>query len=222
MAIRAWLHNEASSRQRERELRRRVSLEVAGRSASGDAVAITVHNISATGLLLECEEGLAINSVLQVDLPGAPDARAIVRWTSGRLSGCQFEEPLERATLSAVQLRSAVADPGAGLGESLSWTSEPLAVRLQKLRKLRGLTLAELSRSLGVSKPTVWAWEQGRTAPTPDRYDKIAEVLGTTVFALRSGQDRDGASAVLEKSRRQIAEAYRVDPGAVRIMIELQ
>lgn len=222
MAIRAWLHNETASQRRKGEERRRVSLEVEGRSASGDAVAVMVHNISATGMLLECDEGMAVDSVLRVDLPAAPGAQAVVRWASERLFGCEFTEPLQTATLSAVQLRSAVAGAGENLGDSLHAAREPLAVRLQRLRKSRGLTLDELARSLGVSKPTVWAWEQGRSAPNRDRHEKIAEVLGTTVVALRSGPDRDGASAVLEKSRRQIAEACHVDPGQVRIMIELQ
>lgn len=98
---------------------------------------------------------------------------------------------------------------------------EPLELRLQRLRKLRGLTLAELATRLGVSKPTVWAWEQARSSPSPDRYEKIAEVLGTTASALRSGREEDVASAVLERSRRRIAQAYGVSADSVRIMIEL-
>ncbi len=81
--------------------------------------------------------------------------------------------------------------------------------------------LAELAKALNVSKPTVWAWEQGRAVPTPDRFEKIASVLGTTAAALRTGIDTDAALALVEQSRRRIAEAYSVPVGQVRIMIEL-
>ena len=99
--------------------------------------------------------------------------------------------------------------------------TEPLDVRLQRLRKARGLTLAEIAKQLGVSKPTVWAWEQARSSPSPDRYEKLAEVLGTTASALQSGREEDAASDILQRSRRRIAKAYGVSVESVRIMIEL-
>ena len=221
MPLRGWLEDRPAGEHAERESRLRVMLEATGAAASGAAVAVTVHNISASGMLLECGQPLAVNEALSVDLPGAPDCQAVVRWASGRLFGCQFDSPLPRGTLSAAQLRSAVPGDDEPLTTDLAVTGVPLGDRIRNLRKLRGLTLAELAKALNVSKPTVWAWEQGRAVPTPDRFEKIASVLGATAAALRTGIDTDAALALVEQSRRRIAEAYSVPVGQVRIMIEL-
>lgn len=221
MAIRAWLQEDAASGRKAREPRRRVLLEGSGTRASGDVLPVTVHNISATGMLLECGERLDVGAPLWVDLPHGPDTEAAVVWVSGLLHGCKFARPLERSTLSAALLRSAVGDEIIGLPAKKPATDEPLGLRLRRLRKARGLTLADLASELGVSKPTVWAWEQGRSVPTQDRHEKIAQVLETSVSDLRTGRDGDATMAVLERSRQQIAESFGVDVEQVRIMIEL-
>jgi transcriptional regulator with XRE-family HTH domain len=221
MTIRAWLREDAAAGHRPREARLHVSLEAMGTSAAGHAAPVSIHNISATGMLLECSNPIDIDEAISIDLPRAPGTRAVVVWSSGQFHGCRFAAPLAKATLSAAQLQSAV-DAGsiAPVAEPAA-PGEPLEARLQRLRKQRGLTLAELALKLGVSKPTVWAWEQGRSAPSPDRHEKIAEVLGTTVSALRTGRQEDHAAAVLDRSRRRIAQAYGVSAESVRIMIEL-
>lgn len=222
MAIRAWLQGGATDGLKARDPRRRVLLEGFGTRASGDVLPLTVHNISATGMLLECSEGLDVGALLRVDLPDGADTEAVIVWVSGLLHGCKFTRPLGRSTLSAALLRSSVSEdivtsPPAGK----SGADEPLGNRLRRLRKARGLTLADLAGELGVSKPTVWAWEQGRSAPTQDRHERIAEVLETTVSDLRTGRDGDAATAMLERSRQQIADSFGVDAEKVRIMIEL-
>ncbi len=226
MTIRAWLQEDAVGGFKVREPRRRVSLEGLGATASGDVVPLSVHNISATGMLLECSERLDVGLSLRVDLPEAPDTEAVVLWVSGSLHGCKFVEPLGRATLSAAQLRSAVgteqiAPPPEPVVTRKNGMEESLGNRLRRLRKARRLTLADLASELGVSKPTVWAWEQDRSIPTQDRHEKIAEVLHTSVADLRTGRDVDAAMAILERSRQQIAESFGVDAAQVRIMIEL-
>lgn len=222
MTVSAWLREGAATEHRPRDTRLHVSLEATGTSETGAPVPVSILNISASGMLLECSEPIAIDEVLTVDLPRAPNTGAVVVWNSGRLHGCRFAVPLGKATLSAAQLQSAVeaAGPGA-LPSTPTRPEEPLEVRLRRLRKARGMTLDELARELGVSKPTVWAWEQARSAPSPDRYERIAQVLGTTAAELRSGRSEDAAAGVLERSRRRIAEAYGVSADSVRIMIEL-
>lgn len=222
MAIRAWLENNTAEGLPHREARRRVLLEGFGTRDTGDVLSITVHNISASGMLLECGDVLEAGALLRVDLPDAPETEAVIVWVSGLLHGCKFTQPLGRSTLSAALLRSAVTDDVVAPQTAKKPTlDEPLGNRLRRLRKARGLTLADLANELGVSKPTVWAWEQGRSMPTQDRHKRIAEVLETTVSDLRSGRDGDAATVVLERSRQQIAEAYNVDAEQVRIMIEL-
>src|SRR3546814_15801402 len=67
-----------------------------------------VHNSSATGMLVESGAPLEIGEVIEVNLPHSGKTAARVIWTSGDLSGCQFEMPISPATLSAAQLRSVV------------------------------------------------------------------------------------------------------------------
>ena len=221
MAIRAWMQEESETGREPRDPRRRVLLEGVEASASGAAIAVTIHNISASGMLLECSESLDVGESLRVDLPDRPDSEAAVVWVSGRLLGCQFDQPLGRSTLSAALLRSAVREEGVVLLPKPAESGEPLGPRLRRLRKAQGLTLADLAAELGVSKPTVWAWEQGRSAPAQERHEKIAQVLGTSAATLRTGRDGHAAAAVLERSRQQIAEAFGVEIDKIRIMIEL-
>ena len=221
MTIRAWMRESPTANHRPRDSRLHVSLQATGTSEAGDAVPVSIYNISATGILLECPDAIAVDEVLTIDLPRAPGTKAVVVWASAHFHGCRFTAPLDKATLSAAQLQSAVDPETEPVPMDDAGQGEPLELRLQRLRKLRGLTLAELATRLGVSKPTVWAWEQARSSPSPDRYEKIAEVLGTTASALRSGREEDVASAVLERSRRRIAQAYGVSADSVRIMIEL-
>jgi transcriptional regulator with XRE-family HTH domain len=51
-----------------------------------------------------------------------------------------------------------------------------VAIKAQRLR--RGMSVAELADALGVSRPTIYDWENGRAAPSPERHVQIANVLG--------------------------------------------
>lgn len=50
------------------------------------------------------------------------------------------------------------------------------AIKAQRLRK--GMSVAELADALEVSRPTVYDWEKGKAAPSPERHVQIADVLG--------------------------------------------
>ncbi len=135
-------------------------------------------------------------------------------WADAPHYGCRFDEPIGSAALAAAQLRSdkpePILDPSAG---------EPFGDRLRRLRKERGLSLGEIAAQLGVSKPTVWAWEHGKSRPVDRRLTGLADVLGVTVGGLEPGPA--DSPEVIDNSRRRIAEAYGVEPRRVRIMIEL-
>lgn len=204
-----------------REPRRRITLQGSGTLPSGLPTLVTIHDISETGMLIECRHSLAIGETLTIDLPGAETTSAKVVWMSGHLHGCQFLEPISRAVLSAAQLRSAVGQEVDTSPHKDASSGEPFGVRLQRLRKEAGLTLDQVAAELGVSKPTVWAWEQGRARPLQERMDLLAQVLGTSSSALQTGRVNDPLGEVLEKSRRQIADAYGTPVNNVRIMIEL-
>lgn len=74
----------------------------------GTGLEVQIHNISGTGLLLESDIKLTAGDRIEIELPHAGDITAVVIWASGRLFGCQFEGPVSPATLSAVELKSAI------------------------------------------------------------------------------------------------------------------
>ena len=94
------------------DVRRKLSLRARGVQHDGSGIEVQIHNISGTGLLFESDIKLAACDRIEIELPHAGGITAVVIWASGRLFGCQFEGPVSPATLSAVELKSAVApDP---------------------------------------------------------------------------------------------------------------
>lgn len=90
------------------DVRRKLSLLARGVKHDGTGIAVQIHNISGTGLLFESDIQLEACDRIEIELPHAGDITAVVIWASGRLFGCQFEGPVSPATLSAVELKSAV------------------------------------------------------------------------------------------------------------------
>lgn len=215
MAIAA--HFEETPKGKRRTERRRLLLDAEGAPASGKATRVLIHNLSASGLLIECEAALESGEAITIDLPDVGPTEASVVWSSGRLHGCRFEQPLGKAALSAAELRSAVE----GHGEFISADHEPLDRKIHRLRTARGLSLDRLAEAMGVSKPTVWAWEQGRARPTEARIEKLASALGVTAEQLVPAFDSDERRELLAQSRARIAEAFGIPQENVRIMIEL-
>ncbi len=216
MAIHGFLETTGT----DRALRRTIYLEARSATAAGEAAEVVIQNISLGGILLESPTALEPGEHLYIDLPEVGPVTAIVVWTSGDLFGCRFDEPLSSAALAAAELRSR-APPEAGSPVRAD-PPDDLGNRLQRLRKERGLTLAQVAGQLGVSKPTVWAWERGRARPIEERIDALAEALGVSRSELMSSGETSGALRdLVTRSREQIAAAFGTRVENVRIMIEL-
>jgi len=56
--------------------------------------------------------------------------------------------------------------------------------RIRALREMVGMRPSELARRLGVSHPSLFAWECGKTSPALQRIPAIADALGVSVSAL--------------------------------------
>ncbi|MEQ5788452.1 helix-turn-helix domain-containing protein [Erythrobacter sp. NFXS35] len=228
MAIKAHLEPTAPGEGQRATPRRDLRLEASGVLPSGREANVVVHNISASGLLLETGLDLATGEQLALDLPEAGSVEAMIMWRSEQLYGCAFAAPLGAAALAAAQLQglpvteAASTVIAAGAQPAGADAGEALGLRLNRLRREAGLTLADVALRLGVSKPTVWAWEKGKARPLPERIDAIAEALGVSSGELAETR---GASAdiglLIEDCRKRIAEACSTTPGAVRIMIEM-
>ena len=205
-----------------RSVRHTLRLEALGTTADGEQARVTVHNISASGLLIETAALLEIGEAFAIDLPEASERRAIVSWASEAFYGCQFDEPLTSAELSAAQLRGTVAEAIRVPRPALGALDDDFGHRLQRLRKQRGMTLAQVAEQLGVSKPTVWAWEQGRSRPVGNRIDPLAEALGVSRSELYpDADDQSLLHNLLARARAEIATAAGASPDKIRILIEL-
>ena len=201
-----------------RRKRRVLRLQVAGVSASGETEVVTIHNISEDGLLIETVAPLNPNELFEVDLPHSGGAVAKVVWTRDRFSGCRFEPPISIATLSAASLRSAVTPTIATEDRS---PSEELGSRLRQLRKAKGLTQEALAEQVGVSKPAISSWEKGRAQPRAARATALAKALGVPVQSFFGGDATESLEAIVEESRRRIAEAAGISEDRVRIYLEM-
>ena len=219
MAYAAHWEQTAGDQRREGE-RRTLRLEAEGLTGDGARAEVLVHNISEGGLLIETAAPLGVGEEIDIELPHVGTTPATARWQSGRLYGCEFAAPLSPAALSAAQLRSVALAASAPAPNALP--DAGFAARLQRLRKARGLTLAQVAAALGVSKPTVWAWEQGRSRPVEERIEPLVEALGVPRAELfPEAAAASALDATLGRAREEIARAAGAAPERVRIMIEL-
>ena len=222
MPIAAHFEPAAHSDDPRHTVRHTLFLEAIGATADGEQARVTVHNISVSGLLLETAALLEIGETIVLDLPDAGSRQATVGWASASFYGCQFDTALTSAELSAAQLRSVAVPEGNVSRSALVGLGDDFGHRLQRLRKQRGLTLAQVAERLGVSKPTVWAWEQGRSRPVGNRIDPLVEALGVSRAELfPDADDHAQLHDLLIRVRAEIAAAAGASPDKIRISIEL-
>ena len=81
-----------------------------GSVLSDSGVEIVIHDISATGMLIETSQELTTGETLVINLPDRGATPATVAWCSGQYFGCEFELSIPVATLSAALLRSSPLD----------------------------------------------------------------------------------------------------------------
>jgi len=101
MPIPARLQTTESRADRRSSTRHQLCL---GSDIRGEAV--TIHDLSATGMLIETAADLHPFDALEIELPEAGTTTALVVWHSGRYFGCEFKEPVFQAAVSAARLRS--------------------------------------------------------------------------------------------------------------------
>ena len=69
--------------------------------------AVIIQDLSVMGLSLETSDPLAVGEKLIVDLPLCGATCATIVWREGSLFGCEFEETVPPAAISAALLRAA-------------------------------------------------------------------------------------------------------------------
>lgn len=174
--------------------RRKLHLGAAGSSSAGDAMNVTVHDLSETGLLLQTTAQLSLGEKIEVVLPHAGPTAASVVWGSNDFFGCRFEKRISRASVSAALLQggapavaAAFADESAAPAAEAE-RAETFGARLRRLRKDRRMSLIGLARLVSVSKPTVWKWEKDEVRPRQKSLEALTAVLGVSERELLFGQ----------------------------------
>ena len=221
MAMTVYLNEVPRSAGKGRASRRQLRLPLHGSKATGAEIEALVHNISATGMLVESGASLKIGEVIEVNLPHSGKTATKVIWTSGRLAGCQFEMPISPATLSAAQLRSVVVEGEPDAQNRPAASAESFGARLQRLRTAKGLTQGQLAVRLGVSEPSISAWELDKARPKAGRVEVLANMLGVEIHELLGLEETENLRDLVARAKEQIAKAAGVAPDNIKLTIEI-
>lgn len=221
MAMTVYLNNNPRSAGKGRASRRQLRLPLHGSKATGAEIEALVHNISASGMLVESKAPLEVGEVIEVNLPHCGKTATKVIWTSGGLAGCQFEMPISPATLSAAQLRSVVGPEVQTPDDHAAPAVESFGVRLQRLRTARELTQGQLAVQLGVSEPSISAWELDKARPKAGRMEALSVALGIEVSELLGFEEAENLNDLVARAKAQIAKAAGVDPSKIKFTIEI-
>ena len=106
-AVRARLEDAGRAASRRKVARKTLRLGLVGTTGTGTSE-VLILNVSRTGLLLQTAAQLKVGEGIAITIPQVQDTRAIVQWSSGEYYGCEFEEPISSAAVSACLLQ---ADP---------------------------------------------------------------------------------------------------------------
>jgi hypothetical protein len=130
--------------------RRGLKLAITASVPESPELAVAIHDLSETGLLLETPIPLASGQTFQAFLPLAGAVEATVVWSSHQFHGCEFAQRVPRAAVSAALLKSdgagAEAKPLGGTGDVLSQLRD-VSARIEQIGEDLDRTISELSAS---------------------------------------------------------------------------
>ena len=176
MAMKIFLNETPRTVGKGRASRRQLRLPLHGSKATGAEIEALVHNISATGMLVESEAALDVGEEIEVNLPHSGKTAARVIWTSARLAGCQFDMPISPATLSAAQLRSVVVDADARPSplRPRAIGSPRSGLPVYTLAPANALGMRESAVETRITRPIVPGKTSGKCGETPARAGNAA------------------------------------------------
>lgn len=97
---------------------------------------------------------------------------------------------------------------------------------LRRLRQERSITVTELADRVGVSRPTIWSWEAGRSVPRNGRLKALTNTLNVLedelILILGNSQEQRGEESLgklVASSRQRIAELAGTTPDKVDVTI---
>ena len=80
----------------------------------------------------------------------------------------------------------------ASVKPAVAIAGEALPQRLRRFREQSGLSRAELADRTGLSRPTIWAWESGKSKPRQSNLETLALALGIPAHEF-NGRDQSEA-----------------------------
>lgn len=81
------------------------------------------------------------------------------------------------------------------------------AARLRELRRLRGMSQAELAELARVTPSYVWKLESGKSAPGLDLMERLAQALGVSLAELLPDVTPPDTTAVLKERAQQMTSS---------------
>lgn len=80
-----------------------------GATIADGGQAVMIHDLSATGVLLQTSAKFDPFDDFEIDLPEVGATNAFVVWNSGDYYGCEFANPIPKAVISAALLRNPIS-----------------------------------------------------------------------------------------------------------------
>jgi len=112
--------------------------------------------------------------------------------------------------------------------------SAELAKVAQQVAERSSRILVEFAQKMNVSRPTVWAWEAGKSAPRPRKRQQLLKVLEVTESELNGSADvpadprqrdesldEDKLKNVVREAKAAIAAVAGTSPEKVTLIIEI-
>lgn len=222
---------------------RQLRLEGAQASFEHEHDAVSVTNVSRTGMLLDTRVPLSVGDPLQILLPDEAPFMAIVVWASETVFACEFERSLTASMISKVKLARVPESPkgvpmtrtAPETPDSETWGTETLGERIRRLRLERGFGMTHFASRIGVSKPTLWKWEKSTVIPRTQMVQTIARALCVSEKELIFGNERqsiktneqrsstvfDTRESAVAAKKEELAKLFGVCPSKVVVTIQV-
>lgn len=189
------------------------------------SASIRILDISREGCLFTSDAPLDFGQQFTLSVGAAEYERlASVVWVGDELHGCHFSQPLTQADLSGLRLRGAPTS----VTEQEQGRRTAFGIDLAAVRKRAGISSTQMAEELGVSRPTLWAWEIGKTLPSRENKARLAkwvrkiELEGGEITSpgLSPTSQSSVIKTVVEAHREAIAAELSIRPERIKVTIE--
>lgn len=192
----------------------------------GHTIKALILDISENGCLIEADRRMEPGENLRIKFHNHSDFHfsAAIVWAGEALCGCQFTKPLPKSVVSETCLWSIPKLIRDGRNEA---TADQLSHAIREARANSGLSAAELARRAGVSRPTLWSWETGRSKPTKENLASLRKALqleANSISDKRKPKDFRGKRTTpfqitLDRCRNEIARELGVDTQKIELNV---